>query len=67
LNRKQGFDFWRAPGFQAWRPISEVANVLPNFGLCREPNGNLSRAPPLLLPRNPFGLIDPERGWCVKL
>jgi hypothetical protein len=53
LNRKQGFDFWRPPRFQAW--YSEVASVLigtaPNFGPPRrEPNGNLSRARPLLLP-----------------
>jgi hypothetical protein len=51
LNRKQGFDFWRPQRFQAWCPNSEVASVListaPNFGpLCREPNGNLSRARP---------------------
>jgi len=57
---------WRAPGFQAWRPVSEVASVLPNFGpLCRQPNSNLSRARTLSFPRNPFGLIDPDRGWCL--
>jgi hypothetical protein len=63
LNRKQGFDFWRPPRFQAWCPNSEVASVLIrtalNFGpLCREPNGNLSRARPLLLPCRALASVE---------